>query len=508
MKTTSPVNEKPGLIYRMLNWVESAGNKMPDPISIFGILCLLVILCSALVSFFGVTAIHPKDGSIVEPVNLLTKEHLQTFLGSLPANFQNFPPLALVLMVMFGVGIADKTGLLEAALKGSLSNLPKGLVSWVIIFVGILANVAGDAGFIVLPALAAIVFISVGRHPFIGIFAAFGGVAAGFAANLILGLSDVLAASFTIPAAQMIDPSYKSSPAMNYYFIIVSTVFLSVVGTIVTEKIIAPRFENEPFENPGAGAGAETSDAQKKGLRWAGFSFLALLVLLVILCLGPAPFMADPATGSIVDPNAPLMKGVIPILTVIFLIPGIIYGAFTGSIKNDKDVVKMMSKALSEMGGYIVLAFAASQFLALFNYTRLGTLLAIKGADALKGIGLTGMGLIIAFILFSSILNLFIGSASAKWAIMAPIFVPMFMLLGFEPPLTQMAYRIGDSVSNPISPLFPYFPILLGYLNLYKKNSGIGTVIANMLPYSICFFFTWTILLLIYVALGLPLGPN
>jgi aminobenzoyl-glutamate transport protein len=498
-----------GLVYRLLNWVEVTGNKLPDPITIFVILCGLVMVLSWIVSAAGVTAIHPRDGSTVQAINLLSKAQLQIFLNSIPGNFQNFPPLALVLMIMLGVGVADKTGMMETAMRNSIVSLPKGLITFIVILIGIIASCAGDAGFVVLPALAAVIYISVGRHPFIGIFAAFGSVAAGFAANLILGLTDVLAASFTIPAAQMIDPNYRSSPAMNYYFIISSTLVLALAGTFITEKVIAPRFEHETYDKPeGYSESTEVTPVQKKGLFWAGISALALVLVVVILCLGENAFLADPETGSILDPNAPLMKGVIPILTVIFLVPGIIYGVITGSIKNDKHVVLFMGKSMSDMGGYIVMAFAASQFIALFNYTKLGVLLAIKGADFLQTIGMTGVGLLIAFIIFSAFINLFIGSASAKWAIMAPVFVPMFMLLNFDPPMTQMAYRIGDSISNPLSPLFPYFPIILGYMNLYKKNSGMGTIISNMLPYSVTFFVLWTLLLVVFYVCGIPLGPN
>ena len=501
--------QKEKLIYRLLGGVERVGNKLPDPVAIFSILCLLILVLSALLAKFGLTAVHPRDGSAITIVNLLTKANLQSYFSSIVANFQGFPPLALVLTVMIGVGVADKTGMMEAALKRSITGVPKTLITTLVIFVAILANAWGDAGFVVLPPLAATVFISVGRHPLIGLFAAFGGVAAGFAANVIVNLSDVLAASFTIPAAQLIDPSYMSTPAMNYYFILVSTVFLTATGVFVTERIVAPRFEQVDYDSVRTGAGdTALSDLQRKGLRRAAVSFVICLAVLVLLCIGNAAFMADPESGSILGINAPLMKGIIPVVTILFLIPGIAYGVTTGSIKRDKDAIAMMGKSMSEMGPYIVLAFMASQFLALFSKSNLGIMLAIKGAGALQNAGMTGLGLIFCFIVFSAFVNLFIGSASAKWAIMAPVFVPMFMLLDFNPALTQMAYRIGDSVTNPISPLFPYFPILLGYMTMYKKDSGMGTIIANMLPYSVCFFIALVLLLIVFTLCGIPLGPN
>jgi len=502
-------DEKQGIIYKALSWVEKIGNKLPDPVSIFLILCAIVFVLSAAIANSGLAVIHPKDGSVVTVLNLLTIDGIREYLNSIVANFQNYPPLALVLVVIIGVGVAEKTGLMEAALKNTVVNLPNNLITFVVILLGIIANAAGDSGFIVLPPLAAVVYMSVGRHPLIGIFAAFGGVAAGFAANIIVNLADVLAASFTIPAAQIIDPGYVSSPAMNYYFILVSTFFLAFTGLLVTEKIVAPRFENVDYiKNEQDSSIALVSDIEKKGLRLAGMAFVAVVAVIVVLCMGQDAFLADPKTGSVLDVNAPLMKATIPIVTVVFLVPGLVYGIVTGRIKRDKDAVAMMGKSMGEMGPYIVLAFVASQFLALFTKSNLGIILAIKGAETLQHAGITGMGLIFCFIILSAFINLFIGSASAKWAILAPIFIPMFMILGFDPALTQMAYRIGDSVSNPISPLFPYFPIILGYMNKYKPNAGMGTIISNMLPYSVSFFVVWTILLFAFIMLGIPLGPN
>jgi len=275
----------------------------------------------------------------------------------------------------------------------------------------------------------------------------------------------------------------------------------------VTEKIIAPRF-GEYRENQDIEAHSDLSSLEKKGLKYSGYSLIALVVILIALCLGDNPFMADPETGSLLAANAPLMKGIVPIITLVFLIPGLVYGKITKSIKNDKEAVSIMGKSMSDMGTYIVLAFAASQFLAFFKASNIGVIMSIKGAELLKDAGIIGYGLIIGFIILSSFINIFVGSASAKWAIMAPVFVPMFLLLGYDPALTQIAYRIGDSITNPISPLFPYFPILLGFARKYDKEAGMGTMIANMIPYSIAFAIVWTVLLIVFMAFNLPLGPN
>jgi aminobenzoyl-glutamate transport protein len=495
-------------IEKILNAVEKAGNALPDPVTIFFIISVAVLIISWIAAKAGVSVIHPSTGESVRVVNLLTKEGLQKVFTNVVGNFQGYPPLGLVLVVMLGAGLAEKSGLIAAAMRHTITKIPPSMVSVAIILIGVIANAFGDAGLIVLPPLAALVFLMIGRHPLVGMYAAYAGVAGGFAANVMVNMSDVLAASFTIPAAQVIDPNYQGTPAMNLYFIMASVVFLVIAGAWVTENIIAPRFEKyEPDEELKEEIEA-TSENEIKGLKWAGIVFGLMLLLVVALSIGENAFMKDSSTGSILAYQAPLMQGIIPLITIIFFVPGVVYGKITGSIKNDKDVAKMMGESMKEMGPYIVLAFVASQFLAYFTWSNIGIVLSVKGAETLKAAGLTGIGLILGFIVISSLINIFVGSASAKWAIMAPIFVPMFMLLEFDPALTQMAYRIGDSITNPLTPLLPYFPILLGFAKKYDKNVGMGTMISNMLPYSVTFGIMWTIILIVFILLNLPLGPG
>ncbi len=335
----------------------------------------------------------------------------------------------------------------------------------------------------------------------------FAGVAGGFAANVMLSTTDVLLAGFTIPAAQMMDPSYQGNPAMNLYFAFISAIVLTFAGAFVTEKFIAPRFTkyNDSTNDKDI---QELSELENKGIKYALLSLLVVVVVIVALCIGDNAFMKDPETGSILSSNAPLMKGIVPIITIIFLTPGLVYGKVSKKIKSDKDLVSMMGSSMSDMGGYIVLAFIASQFINLFNLSNLGTILSITGAKLLAESGIPSYGLIIGFILLSGFINLFVGSASAKWAILAPIFVPMFMLLDFNPALTQIAYRIGDASTNPISPLFPYFPVILAFARRYDKDIGIGTVISNMIPYSVVFTLIEIIILLLFMGIGIPLGPG
>lgn len=498
--------KKQGKFQAFLNFIEVVGNKLPDPVSIFIGLTLVFMLISWILSVFDISVIHPLSKKTIHIVNMLSVESLQGFLGSVVKNFQAFPPLGLVLVVMIGAGVADKTGLMTALLKRSIAKTPKKLITATVVFMGILANAAGDAGFIVLPPLAAMIYASVGRHPLLGIFVSFASIAAGFSANIFVNMLDILLASFTLPAAQLIDPSYNQTPAMNYYFLLASSLVLVAVSVFVTEKIVEPRLGE--YEGKVIKYEEDDNNLETRGLKFAGISFLVLVLIIISLCLGEKPFLADPKTGSLLAYTSYLMKGMIPIVTALFLVPGIFYGIGAKTIKNDKDIISMMSEAMSDLGSYIVLVFFAAQFLTVFSTSNLGIVLAIKGAEFLEAVGFSGIWLIISFIILSGFLNIFVGSASAKWAILAPVFVPMFLLLGYDPALTQVAYRIGDSVTNPISPLFPYFPILLAFAKKYEKDIGIGKIISNMMPYSISFFILWVAVLIIFILFNLPLGPG
>ena len=389
-------NEKQGLLMRFLNVVERIGNKLPDPVTIFVILWFVVLVLSYIVSKSGVTAVHPGQideatgkNLVVTGVNLLSKEQLQLFLGNVVTNFTSFAPLGLVLVTMLGAGLAERSGLMETVMKTTVTKVPKKLLTATIIFVGILANAVADDGFVVLPPLAALVFLGVGRHPLVGLFAGYAGVAAGFSANLMINMLDVLVAGFTIPAAQIVDPNYVGTPAMNWYFLIVSTFLLTALGTFVTEKYLAPRFEGTDYTIIDNGETSEAAPLEKKAMKYAGLGFLICVIVLVALSIGPNAFMKDKETGSLLAASAPLMTGMVPIITILFFVPGLTYGIMTKKIKNDKDVASLLYDSMAGMGSYIVLAFAAGQFLALFNSSNMSSLLSIKGAEWLSDIGLT-----------------------------------------------------------------------------------------------------------------------
>ena len=493
------------LLDRFLDLVERIGNKLPDPVMIFVALCALVLLASWLAAAAGVSVSNPATGKTVEAVNLLSADGLRRILSESVKNFGAFPALGLVLVVMLGIGVAEKTGYFEVAMRRVIERAPQTMIIPVIIFTGILGNVAGDAAPIVLPPLAAMVFLRLGLHPVAGVTMAYAAALGGFAANIILGMSDALVLAFTAPAAALVDPTVETNTAMNYYFIAASSFMLTAVVWVVATRVAIPRlgrYDNPEFVSQDNG---KLEPQQVKALRAANLSLLAVVLLILALSVSSNGLLRNPATGSLVQ-DSPLMNGIGLIITLFFFVPGLVYGIVAGKIKSTTDLAVMMSSSMAAMGGFIVIVFFAAQMLAYFNWSNLGTIIAVKGADLLQN--QHGMVLIVGMVFLSSIVNIFIGSASAKWAILAPIFVPMMMLLGYHPAFTQMIYRVGDSITNPITPMLPYFPLVLGLAQKYDKKMGIGTLIAALLPYSIAIGICWTIFLLVWFWLGWPVGPG
>lgn len=499
--------KKSGLFGKFLNGVEKVGNRLPHPATLFLILSLIVIVVSEICLRAGLTVTYydarAKANATVTAISLMNPAGLQYMFNSATANFTGFAPLGTVLVAMLGVGVAEGTGLISAALKKLVLSTPKRLITAVVVFAGVMSNVASDAGYVVLVPLGAIVFLSFKRHPLAGLAAAFAGVSGGFSANLLIGTIDPLLGGITNEALKAGGLTGNVLPTANWYFMAVSTFLLTFLGTWVTEKIVEPRLGE--YKGSHTGESMEVTAAEKKGLIAAGISLLIFIGVMLFLTLPENAWLKDAKTKTI-DPF--ISTGLVPTIALFFLVPGLAYGKFAGTLKNDKDVVKFMSKAMASMGGYLVLAFAAAQFVQYFTYTKLGIILAVSGANFLKAIGFTGLPLIIGFILVSAFINLFIGSASAKWAIMAPIFVPMMVRLGFSPEFTQLAYRIGDSSTNIITPLMSYFAVIVTFAQKYDEDTGIGTLISSMLPYSIVFLLGWTILMIIWYVLGLPIGPG
>ena len=496
-----------------LNMVERVGNKLPHPATIFVILCGIIVLLSALLANMGVsvtyTGLDRATNEIKELTvsikSLLTSEGIRYMFESAVSNFTSFAPLGTVLVALLGVGVAEGTGLIGTLLKKLVTSTPKSLITVVVVFAGVISNIASDAGYVILIPLGAVVFLSFKRHPLAGIAAAFAGVSGGFSANIIFGPTDALLAGITTESAKMVQAGYEVNIASNWFFLIASTVLITVVGTIITEKVVEPRLgpykgKNQIEEINGI------SKEEKRGLKFALIALILFVIVMGLLVIPEWGPLRNPETGEIL--KSPFMNSMVAIISMGFFIPGIAFGIGKGDIKDDKQVVHLMSKSMSSMGGYIVLVFFAAQFVAYFGYTNIGTIIAVKGADFLQNTGIGGVPLILGFIAVSAFINLFMGSASAKWAIMAPVFVPMFMRMHYSPELVQMAYRIGDSSTNIISPLMTYFALIVAFAEVYDEDTGIGTLISTMVPYSIAFLICWTILLIAWFLLGLPLGPG
>lgn len=487
-----------------LNWIERTGNKLPQPVTLFLIFIAIVLAASAIASYFGVAAVHPGTGQEIRAVNLLNQEGLRRILTEMVQVFIAFPPLGLVLVVMIGIGVAERTGLIAASLKAFVSGVSPKLITFSVVTAGIMSSLAADAGYVVLIPLGAVIFAGMGRHPIAGLAAAFAGVSGGFSANLMLTSLDPLLAGFTDQAAKIIDPDYVVHPTANWYLMAALVPVFAIAGTFVTEKIVEPMLGKYTGTAEGTENDHKTlTPLEKKGLRWAGIWLLISLALIGLLVI-PADGVLRGEDG-VLDP---FFRSIVVLMLFVFFIPGLAYGIVTKAIKGDKDVADMTSATMSTMGAYIVLAFVAAQFIAYFNWSNLGVIFAISGADGLRSIGFTGVPLIIAFIFVTSFINLFIASASAKWAIMAPIFVPMLMMLGYSPELTQAAYRLGDSTTNIITPLLAYFPLIIVFAQKYQKNAGIGTIISVMFPFSVAFGIISIIMIIIWIVFNIPLGPN
>ncbi len=499
-----------GPFQRFLDVIEFAGNKLPHPATLFALLALLVVVLSWIFSQLGLSVEDPLEGEQVEVFNLLSAEGVEWMFTSMVDNFIGFAPLGVVLATMIGIGMAEQSGLIGTALRSFILAIPRTLVTFAIVFAGIMSSVASDAGYVVLPPLAAILFVSLGRHPLAGIAAAFAGVSAGFSANLLLSGTDVLLGELTIEAAATVDPGYadQMNLAMNYWFIIVSTFVLAIVGTLVSQFLVEPRLGEWKGEGVLKGEDRDSlkiTSLEKKGLIAAGISLVVTVGLLLLLIV-PENAVLRGEDGAIVQ--SPFMSSLVVVIIIAFFIPGLVYGIVTKVVRNDTDVVNQLSQTLAGMAMFLVLAFTAGQFIAYFNQSNLGLIVSVIGAEALDSINLTGLPLVLVFMAFVAIVNLFVGSASAKWAMLAPVMVPIMMHLGISPEFTQAAYRVSDSATNILSPLMTYFALIIAVAQRYDKRLGIGSLVSVMLPYSLAFMGVWTLMTLGWMWLDVPLGPN
>ena len=492
----------------VLGTIELVGNALPHPSYIFMILFVVVVFLSAALS--KVTFLHPGTGETQGINSLLGATGLQWFLKTMIDNFIRFRPLGMVLVTAMGIGLAEESGLLRTALQSSIVKAPPYLITAIVVFSGIMGNLASSASFVIIPPLGAMMFKALGRHPIAGMCAGFGGVAAGLSANLIIAPTDILLSGITESAAQIMDPNFTVNPTVNWYFMAVSTIVLTIVGTLVNELVVEKRLgKYDPAQ-----ASEDTAEDvelmtigtdQKRGMRFAGIAGLIFIVLLLIAIVPKNGILRSPE-GKLIP--SPFLDSIAPLFTLLFASLGIAYGVGARTIKKSTDIIKMLSKSASGLAGFIVLCFFAAQFVEAFSYTNIGLFVSVKGAEFLETTGFDGIPLILSFLILSLLIDFFIGSASAKWVLLSPIFVPMFMRLNLTPFFTQAAYRIGDSITNAISPLEPFMPYMIVTAQKYDKKAGLGTVISNMMPIALAYLVSWAALLVIWYVFDIPLGPG
>lgn len=549
MSNSNPASEAPqkkNFFTRFLDFVEWMGNLLPHPVTLFAIFALSVVVLSGVADWLGWSALDPRPegssgrapGGIIEPVNLLNAEGLRRIVTGLVTNFTSFAPLGVVLVALLGVGVAERSGLISVLVRGLVLKAasfkpvlpqdkilkillkpvnfiltPKNLVTFTICFAAVISNTASEMGYVVLVPLAAVIFHSMGRHPLAGLACAFACVSGGYSANLLIGTIDPLLAGLTQEAANLIDPEYELHPAINYYFMFVSTFLITIVGGFVTLYIVEPKLGKYNVKEASEDLSDQTSlmnpltKQEKKGLLYTAITVLVMIGLVALTLVPENGILRNPETGEIL--TSPFFRGMVTFIFIFFLIPGFVYGRVTGTMKDEKGVIDGMANAMSTLGLYIVIVFFAAQFVAFFGWSNLGQIFAVKGAEFLNNIGFTGPEVFIGFIAVSATVNLMLGSASAQWAVTAPIFVPMLMYVGYSPEVIQAAYRIGDSVTNIVTPMMSYFGLILAFAAKYKKDVGIGTIISMMLPYSILFYIGWMLLFYLWVfVLEMPVGPG
>ncbi len=491
-------------IGRLLHYIEVGGNALPHPASLFGILALITILFSYIGYLANWEVVHPATDETIRTFNLVSKEGFHKIFNEMVSNYTGFAPLGVVMVALLGISVMESSGLVSAVIRLLIIKSPKKIITMVVVFAGVVSNMASDLGYVLVIPLAGAIFHSLGRNPMAGMAAAFAGVSGGFSANLLIGTIDPLLAGLSTEAANIIDPDYEVLPTANWFFMIGSTFVITAVGTWVTNRFVEPQLGGYSGDVP-AEPLERLSSREKKGVirvMIAGLAIVALISAGLIPENGFLRIDGGPVTESL------LLKAFITFLFIVSAVMGMVYGFTTGKFTNDASVIKGMEGSFKTLAAYLVLVFFAAQFVAYFRWTNIGLIIAIKGAEFLQNSNLGLIPIVILFTILSGFINLFMGSASAKWAILGPVFIPMFMLLGYSPELSQAIYRVGDSVTNIISPMMSFFALILVWFEKYDKKAGIGTLISTMLPYSATFFIAWTILLVLWITFNIPLGPD
>ncbi|MCW8126368.1 AbgT family transporter [Microbulbifer halophilus] len=496
-----------GWINRSLNFIEVVGNRLPDPAVLFLVLMLVIWGLSWILSGVSFDTLHPATGDAIQVTNLLSGDELARFLSTMVTTFTGFAPLGVVLVAMLGVGVAEHSGFINAVLKKLLAVTPQQLLTPILILVAIVSHTAVDAGYVLVIPLGGVIFYAAGRHPLAGIAAAFAGVSGGFSANFVPSAIDPLLQGFTQTAAQIVDSGVQLNPLNNWFFTSASCLVITGLGWWLTDKVIEPRLKDVAIDGDKEEMPVihELGGREKKAL-YLSVAVMAAGIVGLVAWMFPETSALRDAEGQLASFDAPAMKSIVPLIFLLFIIPGVVFGYAAGTFGKSKDVIDAMSRTMSSMAYYIVMAFFCALFISEFARSGLGTLLSVEGGNMLAAMNLPGPITLMGIILLVGFINLFVGSASAKWALLAPIFVPMLMQIGFSPDLTQAAYRVGDSSTNIITPLMPYFPLVVVYCQRYVKSTGIGTLVSIMLPYSLVFLFCWSLFLVAYWTLGIPLG--
>lgn len=487
-----------------LKKIEIIGNKLPNPAILFLIMLGALVLLSQVLAMLKVSALHPMTKQPIFIKSLISTEGLHWIMTDMVKNYINFPPLGMIIVLTIGIGLVERVGLLEVVIKSAITSIPKRYVTVTVVFLSFMGHVASDAAIIIVPPIAAIAFYALGRHPLAGYAASLAAIMSGFTANILIVTTDVLLSGITTQAARLVDPNIVVTPVDNWYFMSFSVLYLTAATVFITEKFIEPRLG--PYESDKVIAVERATPAEKAALKATGFAVLAYVGLLLLMVVPEGAPLRNPQTGTVL--NSPLMRGIVPLLFFFFLLAGLTYGIKSDRLKSGDEAVKMMSDSVKGISGFMVMVFAIAQFIAAFGWTNISTLIASNGAVFLQSIGMTGLPALLAFMLFGQLIALFIASGSAIWALLSPVFVPMFMVLGYHPAFIQLAFRAGDTSLNSIMLVNPFLPLLIDAIRQYDSKAGIGTYLSLMMPYAFSFMAMWYLLFIFWYLLGWPVGPG
>jgi aminobenzoyl-glutamate transport protein len=498
---------------KLLDLVERLGNKVPHPAVLFCLLMLAVMVLSHLLYLNGTSATyerinletHAPETATTAVNSLLTADGIRFMFTSVVSNFINFGPVGIIFVAMIGIGLAERAGLIQALIRKIVLVAPAGAITAIVITLGVLSSIASDAGYLVLIPLGAAAFHSLRRNPLAGLAAAFAGVAAVFGANFLVKPIDGILAEMTNDAIHVVDPSRSIDLTANFYFGVASSILMIVVCTIVSNRIVEPRLGKYEGDAP-AEENQGLSANESRGLRFALVASAVFIAVMTLLTVSERAPLRNPETGELLG-SSPFMNSLVVLIMLAFLATGLAYGYGARTIRCANDAIDAITKTLADLGGLMFLFFVISQFVAYFNYSNIGTILAVRLADVLKDANLTGVTLLAAFLVIGCLMSIPVPNILPKWAILAPVFVPLFLRLGIAPEVVLAAYRVSDSPPNVINPLLPHFALVVGFAQRWQKDAGVGTVVAMMIPYAVASFIAWTILFFAWYLLGIPFGP-